>query len=151
MRVPDFDGDVIEEPINITNSPGYIEEDADWSPDGEKIVFTRHDVRDNPLVVPFNYETGEICVLDLETPDAEPQCLLGLLTNSEDERGPAWSPDGTKIAFMCRNPSNSIFEICVINPDGTDQMQLTPHSPSTQGANASAIWGQLWVGGGGRQ
>jgi Tol biopolymer transport system component len=38
MRVPDFDGDVIEESINITNTSRYIEEDADWSPDGQKIV-----------------------------------------------------------------------------------------------------------------
>jgi len=77
MRVPDFDGDVIEEPINITNTSGYIEEDADWSPDGQKIVFTRHSVGDNPQDPLFNYETGEICVLDLETPDAEPQCPPG--------------------------------------------------------------------------
>jgi WD40-like Beta Propeller Repeat len=126
IRVPDFDGDVIEEPINITNTPDYIEEDADWSPDGQKIVFTRHAaVGDNPPA-PFIYQTGEICVLDLETPDAEPQCLLGQPTNFEDERGPAWSPDGTKIAFMCRNPDN-IFEICVMNypPDGSDPTRLT--------------------------
>jgi len=54
MRVPDFDGDVIEEPINITNTSGYIEEDADWSPDGQKIVFTRHSVGDNPQDPLFN-------------------------------------------------------------------------------------------------
>ena len=124
--------------------------------------------------------------------------LLAPLTNSEDERAPAWSPDGTQIAFMCRSPINNIFEVCVMNtdgtgqtqlttnsvfdgtptwspdgtkilfqrgatsvpsvaqlwlmnPDGTDQTQLTPHSTSTQGANASANWGQLWVGGGGPQ
>jgi len=44
-----LDDDVIEEPTNITNTPGYIEDDADWSPDGEKIVFTRHLVGDNPI------------------------------------------------------------------------------------------------------
>ena len=77
MRVPDFDGDVIEEPINITNTSGYIEEDADWSSDGQKIVFTRHSVGDNPQDPLFNYAKGGICVLDLETPDAEPQCPPG--------------------------------------------------------------------------
>jgi Tol biopolymer transport system component len=56
MRVPDLDDDVIEEPTNITNTPGYIEDDADWSPDGEKIVFTRHLVGDNPI----NSNTAEI-------------------------------------------------------------------------------------------
>jgi TolB protein len=200
MRVPDLDADVIEEPINITNTLLFIEEDADWSPDGKKIVFTRHAKDDYPVSQPFNYHTGEICVLDLETPDPEPQCLLGQATNNNDERGPAWSPDGARIAYMCRNQTTSIFDICVMdaagethltdnsllppqdrlhgtpswspdgtkilfqrgatmvpsvaqlwlmNADGTDQTQLTPHS--TSGANTFASWGQLWVGGGGPQ
>jgi Tol biopolymer transport system component len=122
MRVPHAD-EPVEDPINITNTPGYIEDDADWSPDGLKIVFTRHLVSDNQM----NSSTAEICVLDLETPDAEPQCLLGPLTNSEEERAPAWSPDGIQIAYMCRDP-NDIFDICVMNADGTDQMHLTTDS-----------------------
>jgi Tol biopolymer transport system component len=119
--------------INVTNSPDYIDDDADWSPDGEKIVFTRHLVSDNQM----NSITAEICVLDLGTPDAEPDCLLGQTTkfpNFEEERAPAWSPDGRKIAYMCRrgdppNPQNpqqaKTFEICVMNADGTDDLQLT--------------------------
>ena len=54
--------------------------------------------------------------------------LLAPLTNSEDERAPAWSPDGTQIAFMCRSPINNIFEVCVMNTDGTGQTKLTTNS-----------------------
>ena len=65
MRMPDFDGGLIDEPTmaNITNSQAYIDDDPNWSPDGQKIVFTRHRVNDNHL----NSTTAEICVLTLET------------------------------------------------------------------------------------
>src|SRR5215475_6194447 len=46
MRV--LDDDEIEGPINITNSPLDVEEDPDWSPDGKKIVFTRHPDTEHP-------------------------------------------------------------------------------------------------------
>src|SRR5262249_16297741 len=116
----------------------------------------------------------------------------------QEERAPAWSPDGTRIAFMCRNPANAIFEICVMNADGTGTTQLTNNSvldatptwspdgrwlafgsgPARQaqiwlmraddgtdqtqividpvvlgtspGGNGGPSWGQLWVGGTGR-
>ena len=119
MRVPDDEDGVIEAPINITNSPLYIEDDPDWSPDGAKLVFTRHAVTDNPI----NSATAEVCVLTLETLDVE--CVTN---NTKEERAPAWSPDGTRIAFMCRNPINNVFEICVMNADGTGRTQLTNNS-----------------------
>ena len=119
MRVPDLDDDVIEEPTNITNTPGYIEDDADWSPDGEKIVFTRHLVGDNPI----NSNTAEICKLTPETLEIE--CLT---QNSLEERAPTWSPDGTEIAHMCKNDGGTDFEICVMDADGSGQTPLTSNT-----------------------
>jgi Tol biopolymer transport system component len=108
MNVDDFLKNV-EGAINVTNTPGDIDDDPDWSPDGQKIVFTRHPVTDDPN----NSVLAEIYVLNLET-GAETRVTF----NSEEERAPAWSPDGTRIVFSCRRGGND-FEICVMNSDGT--------------------------------
>jgi TolB protein len=124
MRVPDLDGDLIDEPTitNITNSQAYVDDDPNWSPDGQKIVFTRHGVNDDHM----NSTTAEICVLNLETGEA--QCHLG--DNGEEERAPVWSPNGTRIAYMCRSGirGGNAFEICVMNADGMGRVRLTDNS-----------------------
>ncbi len=52
-----------------------------------------------------------------------------LTDNTEEERGPAWSPDGARIAFACRvGGGTADFEICVMNADGTGVVQLTDNT-----------------------
>jgi TolB protein len=110
-------------PKNITDNPAAIDDDADWSPTGRKIVFTSHAVSDDPL----NSVTAEIYVIDADGTGKASR----LTDNSEEERGPAWSPDGTRILFMCRRGSPvpggvlPTFELCVMNADGTELKRLT--------------------------
>ncbi len=106
-----------EQATNITNTPDQIEDDADWSTspttaqDGQTIVFTSHPVTDDPRLS----NQAEIYVMNPY--------------NHEEERAPAWSPDGTRIVFSCRIGGGSAdFEICVVNADGTDVQQLTDNS-----------------------
>lgn len=122
-------GDALEgvgERKNITNSPTRIDEDPDWSPDGKVIVFTSHGVNENQQ----NPTLAEIYVIKAHGKDEPTQ----LTFNNQEERAPAWSPDGTKILYMCKAtaPTNFFlgpdFEICVMNADGTDQKNLTNNS-----------------------
>lgn len=109
-----------EEPRNLTNSPDYIDDDADWSPDGQRFVFTSHPVTDDPL----RSNLAEIYTINV---DGTEQTRLTF--NAEEERAASWSPDGARIVFMCRiGGGASDFEICVMNADGTGQVQLTDNT-----------------------
>ena len=111
-------------PKNISNTPDMIDEDADWSPDGTKIAFTSDPVWDSrDMPVPGNYPAKEIFVMN-----SDGTGLTQLTFNTYEERGPAWSPDGSRIAFIGRVGARggvNNFEICIINADGTNLVQLT--------------------------
>jgi TolB protein len=116
-------------PTNITNSPEMIEEDADWSPDGTKIVFTRDPVSDGvPSNPGIDYPAKEIYVMN-----ADGTGLTRLTFDSYEERAPAWSPDGEHIVFMARIGTRGAnigqkFEICIMNADGTNLVRLTDNA-----------------------
>ena len=74
----------------------------DWSPDGERLTFTKGD---------------EIYAID-----ADGSNLVQLTNNSETDLDGAWSPDGTKIVFLRYAGGNDVW---VMNADGTGQTQLT--------------------------
>ena len=111
-------------------------DDPDWSPDGQSIVYTAHNVGDegpNYPNTPFNSSSAEIYDINADGTGTPTQ----LTTNGYEERGPSWSPDGTRIAFACRigsvgNVLITDFEICVLNrnPDGTwaAPVQLTDNT-----------------------
>lgn len=76
----------------------------DWSPDGNRIVFQSSE----------NFPP-EICVINVDGTG------FRALTDGEN---PAWSPDGSKIAFL-KNINNGVRDIFIINPDGSDEINLT--------------------------
>jgi hypothetical protein len=88
--------------------------DRQLSPDGRRLVLS---VRVGP-------PPGELdlVIVDLETGAVEPLTL----TPDFDERDPAWSPDGSRIAFVRRIPDRIQSEVRVMNADGSnDQLIFT--------------------------
>lgn len=91
---------------------GYFD-DLDWSPDGSTFAFVR-----------ANRRTG---ARDLFTmPAAGGRSRQLTRTPLKSENAPAWSPDGTKIAYQLGTYRGG--DIYVINADGTGATQLTTNA-----------------------
>ncbi|MFP5352652.1 MAG: hypothetical protein ACLGIB_08830 [Actinomycetota bacterium] len=87
----------------------------DVSPDGTKLVYADMDLSNTGLPDPY---ASAIRILDLRT--GARSRLTGYGTWNS---GPAWSPDGTKIAFESSRDGDA--EIYVMAPDGTGLVQVT--------------------------
>ncbi len=61
--------------------------------------------------------------------------ILKLTTSTALDQMPAWSPDGSKIAFMSTRTGNP--EVFVMNANGTNQINITNNSPT---ADARPSW-----------
>lgn len=105
---------------NVTNSPMAIDDDPDWSSDGTKIAHTSHSNTDNAN----NSVTAEIYVINADGTGSPAR----LTFNTEEERAPDWSPDGTRLSYACRKGTNGTFELCVMNADGSGQVRLTTNT-----------------------
>jgi Tol biopolymer transport system component len=68
---------------------------------------------------------GNLANLDIYTIDPDGSGRTQLTTSLASDRQPAWSPDGTKIAFVSRRDGNS--EIYLMSGDGANQSRLTNH------------------------
>lgn len=112
---------------------GVVDRDPDYSPDGRKIVFQREgDTSDEIWVV--DADGSNLTQLT----DHDPGCLPDRGTC---DSSPAWSPDGTEIAFardtgvIADDAENK--GIWVMNADGTRAHQLTQLDQPGQGFDRS--------------
>jgi Tol biopolymer transport system component len=91
-----------------------------WSPDGTRIAFTHVDDTNQDGYINAQ-DTGEIYVMNADGSE-----LTRLTHNLVNDSFPAWSPDGTQIAFGTSRDANG--EVYVMNADGSGQTNLTNHS-----------------------
>jgi Tol biopolymer transport system component len=119
--------------INLTNALG-TDSDPAWSPDGSKIAFVGY--RDANQI--FSEENYDIYVMNADgtgLTNLLNHCTPAMVERNYDPTSdapscgwqhdltPAWSPDGSKIAFTSDRDLNG--EIYVMNADGTGQTNLT--------------------------
>jgi TolB protein len=110
---------------NADGSGGHLAYDSGrddsapaWSPDGTKLAFEIHG--------PVAAVDGDIFVLDLAT-----GTVTQLTADPPDapvhDEGPAWSPDGTMIAFTSEraDPNGDVW---IMGSDGSDPRRLTTNT-----------------------
>jgi Tol biopolymer transport system component len=101
---------------NKLEAPGYTMHPA-WSPDGSKIAFAGFPNETEKAIftqVANPYSTSEIFIVN-----ADGTGLIRLTANRVNDDWPAWSPDGTKIAFA------SHYQIYIMSQHGTGPTRLT--------------------------
>jgi Tol biopolymer transport system component len=70
--------------------------------------------------------SGEVRLIQTPLTVLVNQQLQGHESKSWDNAAPAWSPDGSQIAFLSNR--NGSYEIWVMNADGSNQRVLLPAS-----------------------
>lgn len=107
--------------VRLTEDPAYMYNQPAWSPDGRQILFTRTPSLGGLLFDAPSDDTGAgIYVMNA---DGGGQTVLAAGASNVE---PAWSPDGSQIAFMASR------EIYVMDADGSHQTNLTNHPASDE-------------------
>jgi Tol biopolymer transport system component len=98
IYVTDIKGESL---TNLTNTPSLHNEDAEYSPDGTKIVYKEQvnpwdtpPGKDTEIFIMNTDGTNKVQITNLTDPDS-PHYIPGMSHITEMD----WSPDGTKIVF----------------------------------------------------
>jgi TolB protein len=119
----------------VTQPPrNTLDDQPDWAPDGSRIVFERCASDAGCRVATVRTDGSDLQYLTPQCSEADPgpdTCL--------DIRGPAYSPDGTKIVFAWVTGPDKVFgdgsdqaegmELDIMNADGTGRTQILKLGP----------------------
>jgi dipeptidyl aminopeptidase/acylaminoacyl peptidase len=123
-------------PARIAGSDGLAVAQARWSPDGSRVALTiRHGATTVIEVASSTLGTGTGPAVSIQQATAHE--VAGGSGASANARDPAWSPDGSKLAFA--SDATGTFEIYTIDAAGGTPTQVT-HTEASR-ASCAPSWG----------
>jgi len=117
LYVMDADGGNVQQ---LTDTPQVSEHDAAWSPDSRHIAYDRA-----PITAGGTRQSAQIWIIDADGSNAN-----ALTTGSSRNMRPAWSPDGSTIAFM--SDRHAEFNLSLM---GTEEGDLEIYLMDRDGSN----------------
>lgn len=109
----------------LLDDPGYAHWGPAWSPDGRQVAFSRS--KHVGPIVPGS-PTSELYIVDIDGTN-----MRQLTTNGLNNYLPAWSPDGSKIAYISGKTGWDSHEVYLINVDGSGETNLTNNNVQEYG------------------
>jgi Tol biopolymer transport system component len=97
-----------------------------WSPDGTRLAFVRQ-----------TYSGMTISTQNIAIANADGSGSAAAIPGTDPDISPAWSPDGSRLAVAHYTGGSPIYEIDVINVDGSDRVTLDL-PPTSREDNAPA-------------
>ena len=141
------------ERVQVTNVAGGVE-GFEWSPDGTQLVVVIRDQETDsgpgPWVIDrikfkqdyvgyINRLRGHLYVFDMDT-----EAVTQITSGDYEDYSPAWSPDGSKIAFVSNRTAepdmSANSEIWLVDPGTPYDQQELVRVTSNPGSDGSPIW-----------
>lgn len=114
------DGIEATEPVELT-SGDVLDEDPDWSPDGTSIAFVR-------VTLGTAGDGYDLHIMTMPADGGEPRALVDAKVSGEVLDEPAWSPDGTRLAYIRgvydQATDETATAVWTMAADGSDPVQL---------------------------
>ena len=132
MDVVDADGDGDGDSLTRLTSGDAFDAVPDWSPDGDKLVFTSN--RDG------NYEIYVMDAVDADG-DGNGDSLARLTSGDAFDFFPVWSPNGGKVAFQSnRDGDLEIYVMDAVDADGDGNGDSLTHLTSGDAFDGVPDW-----------